>query len=127
MKAGFIMRELAKESPSPFTIKFDGNNNCPSINSSNPASYVGKTSQGRVWLASNYTDCGVQAKHYGNDSIVFEHKINVEYGTKADPQNRVYRSKISSHTVKCFFDRKVNHELHMNVTDQAMESQTISK
>ncbi|XP_066926759.1 serine-rich adhesin for platelets-like [Clytia hemisphaerica] len=109
-KAGFSLSGLQSKNL-PYTIRFSGSNDCGTINKTSSD----HLSNGRIWMWTNYTSCGVEAYHVG-DSIAFEKTLMVNYGSK-DHSSVVYRYISSSYKVKCFLDRKVVQKLEINVQD----------
>ncbi|XP_066936885.1 serine-rich adhesin for platelets-like, partial [Clytia hemisphaerica] len=109
-KAGFSLSGLQSKNL-PYSIRFSGSNDCGTINKTSSD----HLSNGRMWMWTNYTSCGVEAYHVG-DSIAFEKTLMVNYGSK-DHSSVVYRYISSSYKVKCFLDRKVVQKLEINVQD----------
>ena len=119
-KAGFSLTGL-EEKNLPYSIRFDGNNSCGAIDKTSED----RITDGRLWMKSNYTDCGTKAYYIG-DSIAFEQTIVVDYGSKS-LSSVVYRYLTSSHTVKCFFDRRITQKLNINVQDVQELASSVSK
>ena len=99
----------------PYSIKFIGNNTCKSIN----ATSTNHIEDGKIWIASNYTDCGIEAYHEG-DKIAFEQTILVEFGSKSQ-SSLIYRYFNSSFKIKCVLDRNVTTDLQIDVKDRQLE------
>ena len=111
MKASFNTTELDAQLL-PYSIKFIGNNACGSVDASSTNQIRGD----QIWIAANYTDCGIKAYHEGN-RIAFEQTILVEYGSKT-PSSLVFRYFNSSYKVKCVLDRNVTANLKIDVIDR---------
>uniref|UniRef100_A0A7M5TQX6 ZP domain-containing protein n=1 Tax=Clytia hemisphaerica TaxID=252671 RepID=A0A7M5TQX6_9CNID len=109
--AGFSMKGLSKK-PASYSIQFAGNKDCGIFN----ASSTDKIYKGRLWMTSNYTDCGVEAYHSG-DQIVFEKQIIILYGPK-DDSDLIYRHSNDNFTVQCFLDRRLTEKLDIDVKDR---------
>ena len=75
-------------------------------------------------MTSNYTECGVEAYHSG-DQIVFEKQIILSYGAN-DASDLVYRHDVESYTVQCFLDRKLTETLNINVKDRVVNNPFLS-
>uniref|UniRef100_A0A7M5WXB5 Uncharacterized protein n=1 Tax=Clytia hemisphaerica TaxID=252671 RepID=A0A7M5WXB5_9CNID len=118
-KAGFSLPKLESKSL-PYSISFSGNNTCGSINKTSED----HISDGRIWMESNFTDCGIKAYYIG-DNIAFEQTIVIEYGSKS-LSSVVYRYLTSSHVVKCFLDRKITQKLNINVQDVQEEAPSVN-
>eukprot|EP00111_Clytia_hemisphaerica_P001320 TCONS_00003771-protein len=109
--AGLSMKGLSKK-PAPYSIQFAGNKDCGIFN----ANSTDTISKGRLWMTSNYTECGVEAYHSG-DEIVFEKQIIISYGPK-DDLDLIYRHSYDNFTVQCFLDRRLTEELNIDVKDR---------
>ena len=114
-KAGFSVSGLESKNL-PYSIRFSGPNSCGTINKTS-SDHI---SNGRIWIWTNYTDCGVEAYHVG-ESIAFEQTLIVDYRSK-DHSSVVYRYISSSYKVKCFLDRRVIQKLEINVKDITEEN-----
>ena len=117
LRVGFNKTELDAQFLS-YSIKFVGNNTCGKVNA-NSANHI---KDGKIWIASNYTDCGIEAYHEG-DQIAFEQTILVEYGSRSESA-LVYRYFNTSYKIKCLLDRNVTTQLQINVKDRKDELQT---
>ena len=107
LKASFNTADLNAQLL-PYSIKFLGNHTCESVN----ANSTDHIKDGKIWIATNYTDCGTKAYHEG-DQIAFEQTILIEYGSQSG--SLVYRYFNSSYDVKCVLDRNVAANLSINV------------
>ncbi|XP_066930347.1 cuticlin-6-like isoform X3 [Clytia hemisphaerica] len=107
--AGFSLVGLSVK-PQPYTIRFAGSGECGTFNANSSDNIYG----GRLWMTSNYTDCGVEAYHSG-DQIVFEKQIIVLYGK--NESNLIYRHSAETYSVQCTLDRRLTEKLNINVKD----------
>ena len=116
------MSELEKKSL-PYLVRINSTRNgCrSSINKSSTEHISNK----RLWIQSNYTECGMKIYHVG-DTIAFEQEILVEYGSK-DQSSSIYRFLSAFFTVKCFLDRKITQSMNISVQEYVEISPTISK
>ena len=121
MKAGFNISEL-KANILDYSIKFQGENHqCVSINSSDKSAMYG----GKIWILSNYSNCGIEAYNVGND-ISFEQHIIIEYGKKS-AHNLVYRYFNDTYRVRCLLNRNVTKDLTINVKERKTLKTVVSK
>ena len=119
-EAGFSLKRLTAKKV-PYSIRFSGSNNCSSVDGFS----VNHIRNGRLWIGSNYTQCGIKSSEEG-DSIAFEQKLIVEYRTKNQPP--VYRSPITfSYRVKCYLKRKVTEKMNIEVEDEIHNYPSISE
>ncbi|XP_066920704.1 uncharacterized protein [Clytia hemisphaerica] len=119
-EAGFNLKRLSATMV-PYSIRFSGNNNCSSVDKTS----VGQIRNGRLWIGSNYTQCGIQTS-YSGDNIIFEQKLIVSYGSKNQPR-LVYRSPTRySYRFKCILNRNINSKLNMDVEDKFQDIEEIN-
>ena len=108
MELGLDVDHL-KRHEMPFIVKFHGDNDCPALNESTISSIW----DGRLWMAANYTECGIKTHEIGS-KIVFEQIVEVKYGNRMTSSD-VYRHFTDTYNASCLIDRNVTHILNVDV------------
>ena len=111
MEIGLELDHLARHSV-PYSVKFHGDNNCPTLNGSSSSSIW----DGRLWMTSNFTDCGIKVYEKGS-KLVFEQTVEVQYGDRMKSSD-VYRHFMDTYNATCSIDRNITHKLNIDVKDE---------
>ena len=91
-------------------MRFAGeDHDCKPLN----ATYGNVHGDGKLWIAANYSDCGIKAYEEGG-KIAFEQTIVVEYGTKMD-SSLIQRQFFDTYNATCLIERNITRQWNMNV------------
>ena len=95
----------------PYIVRFKGaDHDCKPLN----ATYGNINGDAKLWIAANYSDCGIKAYEEGN-KIAFEQTIVIEYGTKMG-SSLVYRQIIDTYNATCLIERNITRQWNISVT-----------
>jgi len=107
MKIGFPVTELDAK-----FLPWKINNQCGSWNANSTNQII----DGKIWLGSNYSECGIKV-YEEEDKIIFEQIIAIEYG-HSSISDMIYRYFNDTYNVKCMLDKNETKSLQIEVQDR---------
>ena len=110
MTIGFNKTEL-DENILPYKIHFN-HSNCDYANKTS----TDKLIDGRLWVSSNFSDCGMLVEESGED-MIFHATVVVEYGSES-ASKVIYRYFKDTYDLKCILDRNITADLKLDVKDR---------
>eukprot|EP00111_Clytia_hemisphaerica_P012530 TCONS_00036835-protein len=109
LKAAFNLSHLERHGL-PYIVRFKGeDHDCKPLNST----YGNLYGDGKLWIAANYSDCGIKAYEEGG-KIAFEQTIVVEYGAKMD-SSLIQRQFFDTYNATCSIERNITRQWNMSV------------